>query len=355
MARKRAIQAHKGLPQGWQIRCGRYIYRVPKGQEANWDNKTEFRLGKSLSEAYITYAGRITSFDGGIRTFSQLFDRYLLDVLPEKAKATQRTQRPVLQQLREMIGSNHVSHFKPVDAYRLRDHIQTTAQASARKAGKVKANRYMGLLKHTLTKAIEWGVIEAHPMTDGKFMNIPEGRSSLRVPTIDDIMDALELTENPTLKGFTQFQALTGFRSTDTLNIKFSDIKDGKLTVTLNKTRNSTGQINVFDINEDLAKIISECRAIKPLSPYLFHTNRGKSYLNEDNIHSGFNSLWALWMNKVPEEKRFAIRTLRNFNGHQGDLVTASERLGHSSTKTTKSRYRPNITNVVPLTAQKIL
>ena len=94
-------------------------------------------MGKTLSEAHSTFAGRIASFEGAIQTFGDLFDRYLLDVLPEKAKASQKTQRPVLQKLREMIGSNHVSHFKPVDAYRLRDHIQTTAQASARKGGKV--------------------------------------------------------------------------------------------------------------------------------------------------------------------------------------------------------------------------
>ena len=50
---------HKGLPSRWRWKHGAYQYRVPSGQEHLWDYKKEFRLGKTLSEAHVVYAGRI--------------------------------------------------------------------------------------------------------------------------------------------------------------------------------------------------------------------------------------------------------------------------------------------------------
>ena len=134
MAKKRH-QDHKGLPQGWRWKDGAYRYRVPKGKEAQWDNKTEFRLGKSQSEAYRTYAGRVASMDGAIQTFAQLFDRYVVDVTPNKALTTQKNERHVIQKLREMIGDNPLIGFKSKHAYELRDHIVSTADNSSKKGG----------------------------------------------------------------------------------------------------------------------------------------------------------------------------------------------------------------------------
>jgi len=344
MAKKRH-QNHKGLPQGWRIRCGSYIYRVPKGQEADWDNKTEFRLGKSLSEAYRTYAGRIASYEGAIQTFDQLFDRYLLDVIPDKAMRTQKEDIKKISKLRKWIGSNLVGDFQPVHAYQLRDHIK---KQSVKGAGEKYANRCMALLKHSLTKAIEWGVIAEHPMTESKFKMFPEARSQLRIPTFDEIEEAVRLA-NPTLKVFVRFSCLTGLRVTDILDIKLPDITPEKLTARIGKTAKTVGKIMEYKMTEDLAKVIAEARAIKPLSIYLFHNRRGQSYLKEDKTFEGVSSMWGRWMAKVPKEQRFSIRSLRNLVGHQDDLATASERLGHASLATTKKFYRSNTSKVVPL------
>lgn len=350
MARRRSIKAHKGLPQGWQVRCNRYIYRVPKGREGNWDGKTEFRLGRTLPEALRTYAGRIASVDGVIQTFGQLFDRYVVEVSPQKAKNTQRNENKSILKLREMIGSNVVCDFRPVNAYQLRDYIKQSANQS----GEILANRYMALLKHTLTKAIEWGVIEEHPMTQSKFKMFPESKSQQRIPTFDEVEEALKLA-NPTLKAFVRMSCLTGLRVTDQLGIKLSDITPEKMMVQIGKTAKRTATVLEFEMSDDLAEVITECRAIKPLSIYLFHNRRGQCYLAEDRTFEGFSSMWSRWMAKFPKEQRFGIRTLRNLVGSQDDLATASERLGHASLATTKKFYRSNTTKVVPLIAQKKL
>ena len=88
MARQRN-KDHRGLPKGWRFKNGAYRYRVPAGQEHQWDNKTEFRLGTTLSEAHHTFAGRIASGEGAISTIAQLLDRYSYEVTPSKSSRMQ--------------------------------------------------------------------------------------------------------------------------------------------------------------------------------------------------------------------------------------------------------------------------
>ena len=154
---------------------------------------------------------------------------------------------------------------------------------------------------------------------------------------------------NPTLKAFVRLSCLTGLRVTDTLDIKLSDITKEKMTVRIGKTAKTVGKIMEYEMTEDLAKVIAEAKAIKPLSIYLFHNGRGQSHLKEDRTFNGFQTMWQRWMSKFPKQQRFSIRSLRNLVGHQDDLATASERLSHASLATTKTFYRSNTSKVVPL------
>ena len=187
---RRRNKEHKGLPQRWRWKDGAYRYLVPKGKEHLWDGKTEFKLGKTPSEAHRVFAGRLASADGAIRTFSQLIDRYLLEVTPTKAKSTQIDEVRHLTKLREMVGENSVNAFKPHNAYMLRDTIH---RATLRGSGETYTNRVMGNLKHLLTKAIEWGVIPEHPMTDSKFKMLPTPKKSqisraLSIEQVEDVV-----------------------------------------------------------------------------------------------------------------------------------------------------------------------
>ena len=80
------------------------------GRQARY-GKTEFRLGRTLSEAYRTYAGRIARSEGVIQTFGQLIDRYLIDVTTEKSVANQKEEVLHLSRIRELIGHNKVNEF----------------------------------------------------------------------------------------------------------------------------------------------------------------------------------------------------------------------------------------------------
>ena len=158
---------------------------------------------------------------------------------------------------------------------------------------------------------------------------------------------------NPMLQSYCKLKLRTGLRMTDLLGLTTHNIKDGYLEVMLSKTEERTEQILRFQMIDEVEQIIKECRERKPLSKYLFKTRTGECQLKDDNTATGFESQWQRWQAKLPKEKRFTERSIRNLVGSQDELEIASERLGHSSTATTKKFYRSNVTNVTPLMSNK--
>ena len=346
---KERKKENRGLPNRWRWKDGAYRYRVPVGQEHHWDNKKEFRLGTTLSESHRVYAGRIASGEGSVSTIGSLLDRYVFEVTPEKAKRTQKDEQKYIEKLRALIGKNAVSDFRPQHAYQVRDHLKGL---SVKGSGEKYANRHMAVLKHVFTKSIEWGLRDDHPMHSGAFKMFPEKRSKMRIPTEQEVREAMKLA-NPMLQSYCKLKLLTGLRMTDLLGLTAHNIKDGYLEVMLSKTEERTEQVLRFQMIDEVEQIIKECRERKPLSKYLFKTRTGECLLKADNTASGFESQWQRWQRRLPKEKRFAERSIRNLVGSQDELEIASERLGHSSTATTKKFYRSNVTDVTMLVSHK--
>jgi len=350
MARKRTIKKHKGLPVNWRFRKGRYRYRVPAGQEHLWDNKKEFVLGKTLAEAHMTYAGRIASVDGAIQTFNQLIDRYLVEVTPTKAQSTQIDEVRHLSKLREMVGHNPVNSFKPHHAYQLRDEIYRNTK---RGSGETYTNRAMEKLKALLTKAIEWGVIAEHPMTELKFKMLPTPKKSQirRALSIEQVVDMLPWAV-PWLQLYVRLKLLTGLRQVDLLNLTVRNITPDGLLVTPHKTKDSSRVQTLFEWTSELKVVVDAIRSLPPSSIYFFTTQEGKLYFQNGRYTTAFSSTWARWMKWFPEEQRFSERSIRNLVGSEDALEEASKRLGHADTATTARYYRLKPTVVTPLSSQ---
>ena len=349
MGRQRNSDA-LGLPSRWRWKNGAYRYRVPPGQEDFWDGKSEFKLGTTKSEAFQVFGARIESTPDHIQTFAHLFDHYAIKVTPTKALRTQVDEQRMLSKLREMIGRNRVESWKPKHSYRLRNKIRD----KAKKSGKKFSNRHMALLKHVFTKAVEWGVIDDHPMKAGNFKMYTEEKSKLRTPSVEEVIASIDPYKcpNPMLRAYVKLKLITGLRITDILGITKSDITSEYLTVVLSKTRNKTGQTQKFVMTDQLKGVIDEANAYpaNTLSPYLFKTSKGESYLKEDNRCDGFQTIWQYWQNNYfPPDNQYSERSIRNTNANVDDLETASERLGHASTATTKKHYRDSESTVVPI------
>lgn len=350
MSPKPRNKKNRGLPARWRERNGTYYYRVPEGQEHNWDGKKEFTLGKKLSEAYKQYANRIESPEA-INNMQDLLDRYALEVLPSKALATQKNEQTYIGRLREVFYDVPVTKVEPQHVYKLMD-------AAAIKHGGTTANHTVALLSHVFTKGIEWGACHSHPIK-GKVIKRTV-KVTRRVPELHEITAAVGiLTEKQAmLRQYIALKLMTGLRMTDMLSIKRADIKDDGLYVIPSKTAESTGKALIFQYDSEnhlwgtLQAIKNDSKYIKSI--YLFATRKGQPYIKPDKSCNAFQSMWKRWQDKALKlgviEHRFSEKSLRNRVGSDAETAEqAAELLAHASTATTRKHYRNAPVKVLPM------
>ena len=325
---------NKDLPSGWRLKHGAYYYRVPVQLRELWDGKTEFRLGKTLSECYRVWASRLELY-ADAKTMAELLDRYALEVIPQKAPKTQTSNNASIKKLRAVFGHMPIEAVKPKHVYQFRD--------KRGQQGKTAANHDLEVLSHAFSKAIEWGVCENHPIKGkvAKFSTPPRKRY------IEDweLQEALKVA-SPFIATYIRLKLLTGLRRGDLLSLKLSDIKEDGIHVTPRKTSQTTRKKIIIEWSEQLSDSIDEIKALrkKILSVWLFHTRQGQPYMKENGTANGFDSIWQRFMTKALEKtklkEKFTEHDLRAKVASDTEINHAQQLLGHSSAEVTERVYR---------------
>lgn len=334
MAPKPRLDANKGLPAGWRHKHGAYYYRPTIQLRDLWDGKTEYRLGKSLSEAYRTWADKLDYYSDA-RTMGDLLDRYALEVIPLKAPKTQDSNLASIRKLKAVFGEMPIDAVKPKHVYQFRD--------LRGKQGRTAANRDIEVLSHSFTKAIEWGLCDSHPIKGKvtKFSTPPRRRY------VEDweVQEVLSIA-SPFISAYIRLKLLTGLRRGDLLSLKISDLKEDGIHITPRKTASTTGNRMIITWTHELRSAIEELTRLrrKTLSIWLFHTNRGQPYLKENGSANGFDSIWQRFMKKALSQsklnERFTEHDLRAKVASDIDLEHAKLLMGHNSTSLTQRVYR---------------
>lgn len=362
MAPKQRKKENKGLPKRWRLKNGAYRYLVPPGQEHQWDNKKEFTLGKTLSEAYATWADRMQQDGSELNNMGKIMDRYLLEVVPEKSYKAQQSDQLAIRRLRPVFGAMRPDDIEPAHAYQYFDLVQ-------KKHGFTSGKHDIGTLRHMLTKAVQWGVIRTNQLKGQIQIRKKDYGQKQRDRLVEDweINEALELQSSyrgvQIAQPYIRFKLMTGLRRNDILSLQLTDIKEDGIHVQPSKTRNSSGKRLIIEWDEDgeLEALIEEIKKIKPRrigNAYLFTTRQNKPYIDDKGQCNAFDSLWQRFMDKVLSETRvtdrFQERDLRAKVASESDtLVEASERLGHASTEITQRVYRRKPVRVQPLVRGK--
>ena len=344
---------NQGLPKRWRYRHGAWRYMVPAGQEARWDGKKEFTLGKTLPEAYRVWADRLETPED-ITTVSELMDRYLLEVVPIKSYKSRESNKLALRRLRPVFGAMQPIEVQPVHAYKYADLV-------SRNHGRTSARHDVQCLSHLLTKAVEWGVINRNPILGQ--VRLKGNRPRDRLVEDWEIEEVLALRSSYrgvlVANAYIRFKLMTGLRRGDILRLRRSNLQDDGIHVLLNKTRSSTGRrlIIEWDPEGEMKALIDEILKIPPRGigdAPLFATRQGKPYIDPEGRCNAFDSLWQRFMAKVMEKtgvnERFQERDLRaKVASESGSLAEASERLGHADTAITQRVYRRKPVRVQPL------
>jgi len=352
MPRKRTRRENKGLPERWRFRHGAYFYDVPKDLRHLWDNKREYRLGNSLTEAYKAWAARL-ELNADVRTIGQLLERYALQVVPTKAPLTQNSNVQAIERLTAVFGEMRIRDFKPVHAYGYRDRRGKQAPTAA--------NRELEVLSHAFTKAVEWGYREDHPMIEGKFRKLV---TPPRTRYVEDweIVEALSVSPRRrrgslhTVRAYIKIKLLTGLRRGDLLRLRTADLQTDGIHVTPHKTANSTRKQLIIEWTPALRQAVDEAVAARPvdIAPWLFCTKRGGCYVKPDSTASSWDSMWQRFMDRVLAETkvtdRFTEHDLRAKCGSDAEtLAHAQQLLAHADSATTRRIYRRRPERVKPL------
>lgn len=341
MGRKRTNRDHAGLPPRWAKRSSTYYYRPAPGERHRWDNKHWFRLGKTLGEAHREFA-KHADLATDVATMNKLCDRYVREVLPEKAATTRKQQSYSLERIRKVFGETAVDAIEPQHCYQYRDWC-------AKQKSKTWANRDLEVLSHLFSKANEWGARAGHPMT-GKQVTKFSLKARDRYVSDAELAEFREHFAGPFLDAYLKLKGLTGLRKGDMLSIKLSDFQGGYLRVKPRKTQGHGGPPLLFEMNDNMRVAVAAIKALpRPVqSVWLFCTREGQPYINleegrDEGTTSGFDSIWQRRMVKFAKagNERFTEHDLRAKVGSDiVDETEAQNTLHHGSLGTTRKHYR---------------
>lgn len=340
-----------GLPKRWRVMKGVYYYSVPAGQESKWEGKSTFRLGKTLSEAHRTWAKRLEIIERG-STIGELLDRYLAEVVPQKAPKTQYDNIQQIRKVRTVFGEMPIEAITPQMIYQYSD---------MRKA-KVAAKREIEVLSHAFSMAVAWGWLNRHPFKG----EIRLKGSSTRTRYIEDweIVECLKLRGHRRLGSIKMIQAyirlkiMTGMSQGDLLRLNFDEnFTEEGIVIQRHKTRNSTGKRTLYSWTPELHEVVELAKSVRPFpdSPWLFCRTDGQCMIDERyGTARSWQHMWQGFMKKLLKttavKERFTEHDLRAKCASDADtLEHARALLSHADSKMTERVYRRKPEVVEPL------
>jgi integrase len=146
-------------------------------------------------------------------------------------------------------------------------------------------NRELALLRHMLSKAVEWGYLKSNPAKPVKLLKEPPGRLRYLEPDeIERLLADSEDSQAPYLRPVMVIALYTGMRLGEILGLRWEDIDLKHRLITLTKTKNH--ERKTIPINDVLYEELT-CLPRHVASPYLFCHPDGSRILRLDrSFHS---------------------------------------------------------------------
>lgn len=295
----------------------------------------EVPLGKVYADAVRKWA-ELESTEHAVPAiilFRHAAERYQKQVIPTKAERTQVDNLHEMAKLLEFFDDAPLSAMKPLHVNQYLDWRTKHGTTAL-----VRANREKALLSHVWNKAREWGYTDAANPCKGIKGKKEKGR---KVYVEDDLLALVYAKADQPLRDALDLAYLSGQRVADTRKFDETDIKDGWLHVTQNKT----DERRRISIQGDLAAVIERIRQRKRAC-VVYHT---RLIVGEDGRPLGKDAL-RYRFDRAREaagvdKAAFQFRDLRAKAATDkaetaGDIRQAQKQMGHASVTMTESYVR---------------
>ncbi|WP_446326618.1 tyrosine-type recombinase/integrase [Burkholderia pseudomallei] len=337
MGRKPTVNLH--LPPRMRIkrtlRGKTYYYYDMGGKPRRWQP-----LGGDFVEALRLYADleQGNRHPQSLLTFRHVAQRYMMEVMPTKARETQRTNTLQLERL-YLFFDNPPAPLDGIKPIHIRKYLDW------RKATPVSANREIALFSHIFNKAREWGATDQPNPCAGVRKHKEDGRD---VYVDDELYKAVWSKADVPLREAMELAYLIGQRPADVLKLDQRDIRDGVLMIMQNKTKTRL-RIEIVGALATLLRQIAERKAtLKVCSTRLIVDEDGNA-LGQAALRFRFDRARTL---AGIEKAAFQFRDLRAKAGTDKedaeDLRSAQALLGHGSIAMTEHYVRKRGVKITP-------
>jgi hypothetical protein len=348
----RTRKKDKHLPQRVYFEYGRYWFKPkrPKDQPPDW--KSRIDLGTTLPEMYEGLK-QLSRSEKPLHSMSDVFDRYLLEVLSGLAKRTQSDYRKYIERLRPVLNEWEPGEVTAGDVFDIRSTI-------AKDSGNVQANRHTSCLSAVFREAIGWrcGVV-ANPCHELKRLHeAPRTRY-----VFDQEFTGVYGVASPAMQIAMDLATITGQREDDLLTLPNRDpavYTEEGIVFRPAKTKRrhprhgkiiETSKIVIIKWSPELRDVVERGRQLGPdIRPTLLCNLQGQPFTG-----SGFRSNWSRLMHTALNGRKrkngvvtlapvlkesFTFNDLRAKNAtDEEDFEEAYNRLAHSDRKTTQQVY----------------
>lgn len=351
MAPRKRNPENRKLPARWVQKHGAFYYLVPPEVRDQWDGKAWFRLGATLPEAYRVWSERVSRPER-VTTIGQLLDRYILQVIPAKKEKSAKTAGENLKQIERMRPAFEKMYLTDLEPQHIYQYYE-------RRTAKTGAKREIEVLSHAFTKAVEWGLIKAHPFKG----EVRLENAAPRTRYVEDweLVEFMSM-ESRRKKGsvgmiqaYLRIKLLTGLRQRDLLLLTASQVKDDGIHVLISKTKNKTGKRVIYDWTPELREAYQDALAVRPaLSPFLFCNRFGAGFVDDETGEAkDWNNMWQKAMTRALKEtkitERFTEHDLRAKVGSDAEsLERAKQLLAHADSRMTERVYRRRPERIKP-------
>ena len=298
--------------------------------------RIEIPLGSDLNEAKKKWAElERHEVPADVNLMRFIFDRYERDIIPTKAPRTQKDNLSYLTWLRKVFDSAPIDSISPQFIAQYRDKRGQIAP--------VRANREISLSSHIWNLAREWGYTAKENPVKGVRKNKETPRDFY---ADDQVWAAVYSQASEELRDAMDLNYLTGQRPADVLKMRLSDIKDGALEVTQNKTKKKLRILIEDELSNTLDRIKSRNRKVSSL--FLIATPSGTA-LTQSTLRIRFDNARNIAEKRALELgdanlalkiRAFQFRDIRPKAASEISLEHASKLLGHTDQEITSKVYR---------------